>query len=111
MHNTANLRPSRRALLGGLALIAAGGIALAACGSDNSSSGGSAPTTNPPVTGITNPPPTTVAPPTPVPTIALASNGTIGQNLLVDSHGRTLYLFVPDGTGTQSTVPAQFKPN
>ena len=23
----------------------------------------------------------------------------------------TLYLFVPDGTGTQTTVPAQFKPN
>jgi predicted lipoprotein with Yx(FWY)xxD motif len=114
MDNTATLRRPRRALLGGLALLIAGGVALAACGSDNSSSGGTpAPAATPPASAVTNPPATsgTTAPPSPVPTIQLASNSAIGQNLLVDSHGRTLYLFVPDGTGTQSTVPAQFKPN
>src|SRR5262249_26007944 len=28
-----------------------------------------------------------------------------------DSKGRTLYLFVPDGMGSQTQVPAQFKAN
>jgi predicted lipoprotein with Yx(FWY)xxD motif len=45
------------------------------------------------------------------PTVSLAPNAKIGQSILVDSNGMTLYLFVPDGTGTQTTVPAQFKPN
>jgi predicted lipoprotein with Yx(FWY)xxD motif len=45
------------------------------------------------------------------PTIGLADNAKVGQNVLVDSQGRTLYLFVPDGTGSQTQVPAQFKAN
>ena len=47
----------------------------------------------------------------PATTVSLATNAAIGQQVLVDSNGMTLYLFVPDGTATQSTVPAQFKPN
>jgi predicted lipoprotein with Yx(FWY)xxD motif len=35
----------------------------------------------------------------------------VGQKVLVDSKGRTLYLFVPDGTGSQTQVPTQFKAN
>jgi len=44
-------------------------------------------------------------------TVSLAANATIGQQVLVDANGMTLYLFVPDGTGTRTTVPAEFKPN
>jgi predicted lipoprotein with Yx(FWY)xxD motif len=43
--------------------------------------------------------------------VSLAPNAKIGQNVLVDSQGRTLYLFVPDGTDSQTQVPAQFKAN
>src|SRR5262249_59870979 len=39
------------------------------------------------------------------PLVSPASNATIGQQVLVASHGMTLYVFVPDGTCTQSTVP------
>ena len=45
------------------------------------------------------------------PAIGLADNAKVGQKVLVDSQGRTLYLFVPDGTGSQTQVPAQFKAN
>jgi predicted lipoprotein with Yx(FWY)xxD motif len=49
--------------------------------------------------------------PAPKPTLMTAENATIGQPILVDANGKALYLFVPDGTATQSTVPAQLKPN
>jgi predicted lipoprotein with Yx(FWY)xxD motif len=111
MHSTPTLRRGRRAFLGGLALIAAGGLTLVACGSGNHSSGDTSAMTSAPAASVANPPPTTAKPPSPVATVDLATNGAIGQNVLVDSHGRALYLFVPDGTSTQSTVPAQFKPN
>jgi predicted lipoprotein with Yx(FWY)xxD motif len=98
----------RRAGLAGLALLAAGGLALAACGGDGkSSSHGSEPGIYPAATV----PATHTSTPTPRPTIALATNAAVGQQVLVDSNGRTLYLFVPDGTATRSTVPAEFRPN
>jgi predicted lipoprotein with Yx(FWY)xxD motif len=116
MYSNSTFRRGRRVVLGAAALVAAGGLALAACGSGTGrSSGGASAAATPPCTAVTTAPPTPVptptAAPTPVPTIELASNRSIGQNLLVDAKGRTLYLFVPAGTGTQSTVPTQFKPN
>src|SRR5262249_5220021 len=43
--------------------------------------------------------------------VQMTTNAHLGQPVLVDNKGMTLYLFVPDGTSTQSQVPAQFKPN
>jgi predicted lipoprotein with Yx(FWY)xxD motif len=42
-------------------------------------------------------------------TVALATNATIGQQIVVDGQGKTVYLFVPDGTSTTSQVPAALK--
>jgi predicted lipoprotein with Yx(FWY)xxD motif len=55
--------------------------------------------------------PTTTAPSTAssAATLGLASNAKIGQQILVDSAGRTVYLFVPDGAATASRVPAAIK--
>jgi predicted lipoprotein with Yx(FWY)xxD motif len=96
----------RRAGLTGIALVIAGGLALAACGGDDGAAG-----KGPDAYPAASVPATHTSMPTPHPTIALTANAAIGQKVLVDSKGRTLYLFVPDGTATQSTVPAEFKPN
>jgi predicted lipoprotein with Yx(FWY)xxD motif len=99
-------RTRRKRLVGGLAVLVAGGIGLIACSSNGTSSGNyGSPTTPPPTRAPVTTPPSTPA------TVSLASNATIGQKVLVDAHGRTVYLFVPDGTSTMSTVPAEFKPN
>ena len=44
-------------------------------------------------------------------TVGEADNATIGQKILVDSAGMTIYLFEPDGTSQTSTVPAAIKAN
>src|SRR5262245_4580605 len=104
MNSNASVRPRR--LAAGIAILATAGLALAACADDRDSTGSNA---NPNV----RPDPTTVAPvaPQPKPTVDLRTNAAIGQDVLVDSNGMTLYLFIPDGTGPVSTVPAEFKPN
>jgi predicted lipoprotein with Yx(FWY)xxD motif len=98
-----NLATRRRRGAGiAVAIAAAGALALSACGS-----GGS------PHAAAANPPPS--APPATAPAaaadVAAVTNAKIGQPMLVDAQGRSIYLFVPDGTSTQSQVPAQFKPN
>jgi predicted lipoprotein with Yx(FWY)xxD motif len=101
----ARLRPGRLRLLGGIAVLA-GGVALAACnGGGGTASGSNMNSGSHPRGSATASPARTAA------TIGLATNATIGQNVLVDSQGRTVYLFVPDGASPQSTVPVQFKPN
>jgi predicted lipoprotein with Yx(FWY)xxD motif len=42
-------------------------------------------------------------------TLGLAANSKIGQQIIVNSSGRTVYLFVPDGASTTSKVPAGIK--
>ena len=44
-------------------------------------------------------------------TVSAADNSTIGQQILVNSAGMTVYLFEPDGTATTSAVPAGIKAN
>ena len=44
-------------------------------------------------------------------TVSAADNATLGQQILVNSAGMTLYLFEPDGTATTSAVPAGIKAN
>ena len=95
------LRRARLRVAGGLAVLLVGGIALAACGSGGNSVSRSMTNSG---SGSAQSAPAT-------PTIGLAGNAKVGQRVLVDSRGRTLYLFVPDGTGSETQVPAQFKPN
>src|SRR5215470_4216606 len=98
------LRRARLRVAGGLALLLAGGVALAACGSGGKSASRS-------MTNSGSGPGQAAQSAPATPTIGLAGNAKIGQRVLVDSKGRTLYLFVPDGTGSQTQVPAQFKAN
>ena len=42
--------------------------------------------------------------PTAQPALSLTMNATIGQPILVDAYGMTVYMFVPDGSGTTSHV-------
>src|SRR5262249_55428814 len=89
----------------GAAALTVGAIALAACGSTDSASPKAHARPAQEMSGTRSGSVNTPA------TIRLASNSTIGQPLLVDATGKTIYYFVPDGTSTQSMVPAQFKPN
>jgi len=43
--------------------------------------------------------------PTSAPTLRVATNAGLGKQILVNSYGFTLYLFVPDRTSTTSKVP------
>jgi predicted lipoprotein with Yx(FWY)xxD motif len=95
-------------VVGGLAVLLAGGVALTACGSGSGGKTASRPMTN----SGSSPGQAALAQTAPAtPTIGLADNAKVGQKILVDSMGRTLYLFVPDGTGSATQVPAQFKAN
>lgn len=51
-------------------------------------------------------PASSAATPTSTPTLRAVMSTVIGQKILVNSSGITLYLFVPDGSSTTSKVPA-----
>jgi len=106
MRVKARVRPRRARLLGGIAVFVAGGVALGAC-----SSGGGGASSNHKNTPSSQSAGASATLAQAAANIDLATNATIGQMVIVDSNGKTVYLFVPDGTATQSTVPAQFKPN
>jgi predicted lipoprotein with Yx(FWY)xxD motif len=44
-------------------------------------------------------------------TLAVATNATLGKQIVVESTGRTVYLFLPDGSSTTSQVPQSIKAN
>jgi predicted lipoprotein with Yx(FWY)xxD motif len=44
-------------------------------------------------------------------TVRLVRNTKLGEQILVNPAGKTLYLYVPDGSSTTSTVPAAIKAN
>ena len=85
-------------------------FAAAACSSSSKSSV-AASTSAVPTSAPSTAAPTTAAPSTTssAATLALAANAKVGQQIVVDSAGRTVYLFVPDGASTTSRVPAAIK--
>lgn len=108
------------------AAIALGALALAACGDDSGSStattsasaattaAGSASTSAAaaPETSAAGGAATTAAGAAAGnATVAVADNSAVGQKILVNSAGMTIYLFVPDGTSTTSQVPEGIKAN
>ena len=115
---------SRRLLGVAVAIVAA--LALAACGDDSGSSsattagagttaaasattaaGGAATTAAASSGGAA----TTAAAASGSATVSAADNATLGQQILVNSAGMTIYLFEPDATATTSAVPAGIKAN
>jgi predicted lipoprotein with Yx(FWY)xxD motif len=44
-------------------------------------------------------------------TLSAATNSKLGKQIVVDSAGMTVYLFVPDGTSKTSKVPSAVKAN
>jgi predicted lipoprotein with Yx(FWY)xxD motif len=107
------------------ALLATGTVAFAACGDDDDSgsaattaaAGSTAAATTAAAASTTAAPATSAASATTAAaattaegaSLAAADNATIGQEILVDSAGMTVYLFVPDGTATTSAVPDGLK--
>lgn len=90
------------------AVVVAMVLVLTACGSSKKSASDSTTTISP-----VNPT-TTVAPgasSTGSATLAAATNTKLGKQIVVNSSGGTVYMFVPDGTSKTSTVPASVKPN
>jgi predicted lipoprotein with Yx(FWY)xxD motif len=91
-----------------LAIAALATLALAACGSSSKSSTGDSATTVSP--GTTAPEATTTTTgagsSTGGTTVAVAMNSTIGKNILVNSKGRTLYVFDADKTKDMSVCNA-----
>jgi predicted lipoprotein with Yx(FWY)xxD motif len=86
----------------------AASVVLAACGSSSKKASNSTTTVSP-----ANPT-TTVASGAPAAggaTLAAATNSKLGKQIVVDSAGNTVYLFVPDGTSKTSTVPSAVKAN
>jgi predicted lipoprotein with Yx(FWY)xxD motif len=104
-----------------LAVLAIGTIALAACGDDSGSSSASTAAAGSTSAAATSAAATsesastsaasTTAAASAEATVAMADNAAIGQPILVNAAGMTIYLFVPDGTSTTSAVPEGIKAN
>ena len=87
-------------------------VLLGACGSSSTSSKATA-TTTPGVSTLSTSPsaPVTTAAAVSGAALGVATNSKIGQQIVVDASGRTVYLYVPNGTSTTSKVPAAIKAN
>jgi predicted lipoprotein with Yx(FWY)xxD motif len=84
-------------------LIGSAVLALGACSSSSKSSTATNPTS----------PPTSAQPAATTPTVSATlkaeSNAKLGKQIIVDAAGKTVYMYVPDGTGTTSKVAAALK--
>jgi predicted lipoprotein with Yx(FWY)xxD motif len=87
-------------------LIGSAVLALGACSSSSKSS-----TATTPTSAATTAPPTTAGATTPAAnaTLKAVTNAKLGKQIIVDAAGKTVYLYVPDGSGTTSKVPASLK--
>lgn len=74
----------------------------AACSSSSKKSSTPSPTTNASATTTTLAPVDAGS----SPTLQVATNAKLRQDIVVDSTGKTVYVYVPDGSSTTSKVPA-----
>jgi predicted lipoprotein with Yx(FWY)xxD motif len=93
-----------------LASVIAAVVVIAACGSSSKTASKSS-TTPSTSSSSSSESTTTAAAASSGATLGTATNSTIGQQILVDSSGRTVYLFMPDGSSKTTTVPAAIKAN
>jgi predicted lipoprotein with Yx(FWY)xxD motif len=87
-------------------------VLLAACSSSSKSSTSTTTTTSAPVVSTNSSAPSTTTPSTAVAvpaTLAVVTNSKLGKQIIVAASGKTVYLFMPDGTSTTSKVPAALK--
>jgi predicted lipoprotein with Yx(FWY)xxD motif len=87
-------------------------VLLAACSSSSKSSTSKTTATPAPVVSTTSSSPSTSTPSTSVAahaTLAVVTNSKFGKQVIVAASGKTVYLYVPDGTSTTSKVPAALK--
>jgi len=94
-----------------LASVIAAVVVIAACGSSSKTASKSSTTASTSTSTSSESTTTTAAAASSGATLATATNSTIGQQILVDSSGRTVYLFMPDGSSKTTTVPAAIKAN
>jgi len=83
-------------------------LVVGACGKSKSSSSSATTTTEAASSS------TTVASSAPVSgesDLKVADNATLGKKIIVDGSGKTVYLYMPDGTSKPSTVGASIKAN
>lgn len=83
-------------------------LVVGACGKSKSSSSSATTTTEAASSS------TTVASSAPVSgesDLKVADNATLGKKIIVDGSGKTVYLYMPDGTSKTSTVGASIKAN
>lgn len=92
--------PGRR-WLAAAAVAGVGAVALAACGGGAAHSNTTRRSTSAPSTS-------NIAS---APVLSVMSDASLGQPVIVDASGRTVYLYLPDGTSTTSTVPAGLRAN
>jgi len=94
-----------------LASMIAAVVVIAACGSSSKTASKSSTTPSTSSSTSSEVTTTTAAAASSGATLATATNSTIGQQILVDSSGRTVYLFMPDGSSKTTTVPAAIRAN
>ncbi len=85
------------------------GIGLAACGSSSKTSTTSSTTSTAGATTTTTAAASTTTAGTSSVVLQVAMNAKVHQNIIVDSAGKTVYLYMPDGSSTTSKVPAALK--
>jgi predicted lipoprotein with Yx(FWY)xxD motif len=84
-------------------------VFAAGCGSSGYGSSASSSPSSSSSSSAASPPTSAAAAAAPV--LATAANAKLGQTILVDAKGMTVYLFAPDGANTASQVPANIKAN
>jgi len=94
-----------------LASVIAAVVVIAACGSSSKTASKYSTTASTSTSTSSESTTTTAAAASSGATLGTATNSTIGQQILVDSSGRTVYLFMPDGSSKTTTVPAAIKAN
>ena len=94
-----------------LASVIAAVVVIAACGSSSKTASKYSTTASTSTSTSSEVTTTTAAAASSGATLGTATNSTIGQQILVDSSGRTVYLFMPDGSSKTTTVPAAIKAN
>ena len=93
-----------------LVSVVAAVVVVAACGSSSKTASKSS-TTASTSTSTPSESTTTSAAASSGATLGTATNSTIGQQILVDSSGRTVYLYMPDGSSKTTTVPSSIRAN
>ena len=93
-----------------LVSVVAAVVVIAACGSSSKTASKSS-TTASTSTSTPSEITTTSAAASSGATLGAVTNSTIGQQILADSSGRTVYLFMPDGSSKTTTVPSSIRAN